>query len=120
MLSSSDTTIECRVDSTAEMTTGAVPLIAFLKTSEEAECGTSDLNCEFTINEPLGTISAINAEWNASAQAHRITVDGNNFAGSNDEVELWVDGFLQTTISVTSNQLIFEVVEMLDSSSTDI
>lgn len=77
-------------------------------------------SCDYSFQEPLGTVSSMTAAYDATAEAHRVTISGTGFAGSNDEVELLIDGLKQTTISVSSNELVFEIVDMLSSSSTDI
>jgi len=65
-------------------------------------------------------VTALSTAYEASTQAHRVTITGSGFAGDVSETELYIDGFKQTTISVTSGQLIFDIVNMLDSTSSDI
>lgn len=90
-------------------------------TSEEASCETSDQICMFDVQTPSATVTSLTPEYDTASKAYQIVIDGTGFpSDSSDGIELYIDGFLQTIVSFTADKLVFELVNILDTTSSNV
>jgi hypothetical protein len=90
----SETQIKCRVSDLSEAKKKPAnqvwKAIVFLKTSEEAACVAPI--CKFTFTDSLPTITALAAEWDATALAWKARVTGTGFTGDATSNHLEING----------------------------
>jgi hypothetical protein len=97
-------------------------VFVFLKLSEEAVCNNGSDGCFFTWLTPkhgaTGVVASVDDDGN---QVITITSDGTGLFSEDNEagVELWLDGYVQQTDSVSVGEAVFTVTN-LDGTSTDI
>lgn len=97
-------------------------VFVFLKLSEEAVCNNGSDGCFFTWLTPkhgaTGVVASVDDDGN---QVITITSDGTGLFSEDNEagVELWLDGYVQQTDSVSVGEAVFTVTN-LDGISTDI
>lgn len=90
-----------------------------MKTSEEATC--PNANCIFSYATPISTVTGLTNAFDAATNTHQLTLSGSNFpAGDLAGVELYIDGYLQTVVSVSATEAIFTLTGVKAASSSDI
>ena len=114
VVTTSATVITCRQDFKVRDVDEAI-LIVFLKTSEEAQC--DDALCRFTYVEPSSEVLDITTAYNTGSLTQQVFVEG---TGLSDDLELLIDGYRQTLVSVTDTRAIFDINEMDSFESSDI
>jgi len=75
----------------------------FLKTSEEAVCGTLANPCKFQWRASgLPSLTAYTVDFDTNINEYVITFTGTGFSGTTSTVSVQVDGFEQSVTSVSS------------------
>lgn len=106
VLTTSTTEITCRIDEVASdtptMSTGIV--VVFLSTSEEAA---TDVDMEWTWASSSGTVETLTSAFDPATNKEIVTVTGLGLTdGDTSGVSLYIDGVLQTTLSVTAEEVV--------------
>jgi hypothetical protein len=118
----SDTQIVCRIEETDQVVDDAHEVLVFLKLSEEAICS-MDSGCMFTWLTAKHELTGVDISVNASGdQIITLTSDGSNLFVDDpvEEVELWLDSYVQQTDSVSDGVAVFTVLNLNDISTSDI
>jgi hypothetical protein len=118
----SDTQIVCRIEETDQVVDDAHEVLVFLKLSEEAICS-MDSGCMFTWLTAKHELTEVDVSVNASGdQIITLTSDGSNLFVDDpvEEVELWLDSYVQQTDSVSDGVAIFTVLNLNGISTSDI
>jgi hypothetical protein len=89
-----------------------------MKTSEEAQC--TDPTCKWTYSGTVPTVSGIATSFDSTTNKWIATVTGQGIQGTSANVDLFVQGVKQETLSVSSTEAKFKIIEMLDVSSKNI
>jgi len=110
--------IICRIENKVHVA-GDAEVIVFLKTSEEATCNVAG-GCTFTYVTPSAALTSINAAYDVSELGHVVTVTGSGFDTDLTLTELWIDGFLQNTLTVTSTEARFLVTDLYSTDSNSV
>ena len=106
VLTTSTTEITCRIDEVASdtptMSTGIV--VVFLSTSEEAA---TDVDMAWTWASSSGTVETLTSAFDPATNKEIVTVTGLGLTdGDTSGVSLYIDGVLQTTLSVTAEEVV--------------
>jgi hypothetical protein len=112
--STSEFEITCRIEETDQTVDEEAEILMFLKLSEEAACNV-DGGCNFTWLTPKHEVTEIAHSVNEDGdQIITITSDGTSLFSEDNEagVELWIDGNVQQTDSVSVGQAVFTVTDM--------
>lgn len=121
VLTTSKEEITCRVDedetSTERIRTrldaGASPsVIVFLKASEEAICDGSTCDYSFIETNSLPEVTSIVNVFDSGSQEHQVKVRGSGFTGNSDSTQLYVGGILQETVSKSSSEAVFKIIDL--------
>lgn len=98
-----------------------VPLIVFLRTSEEATCtyvraeeapNVITPNCNYVFVEPSATVTGVETGYDETQDAHLVTLTGSGFDGPASATELIIDGIVAECISLLPNQAIFKITNL--------
>lgn len=97
-------------------------ILVFLKLSEEAVCNNGDDGCYFTwLTAKHGVTGAVASVDDDGNQIITISSDGTSVFNADNEsdVELWLDGHVQQTNSVSVGEAVFQITN-IDGTSTDV
>lgn len=113
---SSATRIICQIEVKSHVA-GPAEVIVFLKTSEEAICDTGS-DCLFTFETPSEVVTGVSVAYDTVNLRHVATVTGSGFTdGDTANTYLVIDGFTQSTLTVTPTEATFEVTEIYSTES---
>ncbi|MFS8159499.1 MAG: IPT/TIG domain-containing protein [Candidatus Roizmanbacteria bacterium] len=65
-------------------------------------------------------MSSYATNFDYTSNTFQITFTGSNFDGTSSTIAVYVDGYLQTTLSVSSTTVVAEITDMDDLTSSDI
>jgi len=108
--------ITCRVAETKATKASTGPLSTFLKASEEAA---KDVANTFTFATPVATVTGITAAFDAATNKQVLTLAGSSFTTTHADIELWIDGTKQTSVSATASEAKFTMIH-IDSESANV
>ena len=92
VITTSASTITCRLDE-RNMTAGLTgDVVVFLKTSEESPCVAP--NCAWTYTSSIPTLSTMQSNFDTSTNTYKLMVTGTDFTGDTSSTELYVGGRL--------------------------
>lgn len=86
-------------------------MIVFLKTSEEAFCET----CDYLFTSVIPNITETALAYDEATHAWQLTVTGTDISSG---PELYVEGKLQTTVSSSTTDAVFSIVDVSSSVMT--
>ena len=97
-------------------------MIVFAKTSEEMTCQINAGNgCVFAFTASSTTVTGMTGAFDATTNSIILTVAGTGFLNNDiTDTELWIDGFKQTTLSVSNTDATFKLINALTTSSSNI
>ena len=105
ILTATSSSLTCRIRETklaADQTSTDNQVIVVLAAASEATCDDGN-GCKFEFKTPTVTVSSVSTAINMVSKAIEISVTGSGFpTGNTNEVELYIDKRLQTTLSVDS------------------
>lgn len=115
--------IKCRIgdlDSQAAQTDALV--LVFARTTEEMQCNRSDsvADCFFEYVAPPATVTSISSAFDTVTNSIVATVTGSSLGTDVASTELVIDGNSQTTLTASDSSATFQIINLLDLSSSDI
>ena len=120
VIETADAEITCRIgDLTTQSATTEALLIVFARTTEEMVCSTGS-DCFYEYAAPVSTATGISSSFDTASNSIHVTVTGSGFGTDTSTTSLLIDDIEQTTVSVADGSAVFQVTDMLDSSSSSI
>mmetsp|Transcript_29259 Transcript_29259/g.28367 ORF Transcript_29259/g.28367 Transcript_29259/m.28367 type:complete len:255 (-) Transcript_29259:845-1609(-) len=117
VIESSETEIKCISPVREERTAETEKVYIYLKASEMVVW---DVSNDFTWTDTGSQVTAISTTFDDLTDRYILTIDGVNFDGDDTNVEVHIDGYIQTTLSVSSTQITVEITGMNNGTAQEV
>ena len=94
-------------------------LVVFLKTYEEANC-TVEAGCDFTYTSSVPNVTDVATRFNTESYWYEVVLQGTEFTGTAESLELMIEGVVQETISATETEIVFKVSDVASEEFTNL